>query len=587
MATQHENDNHVEVAVELCCAGCVANLTDEIDQKGESTPDEIEIRISHDCDNTKTRKKDIFGTLSVIDHNRFTIQFENPIVNISNTVWNSFTKKHWYELSEYGHTGFNCNTPPDVPTLIQRSMTKNDDTRKEVWEVNVEKIAINSRANAWLSCDLRLDDIKIKEQNFTISGWINVIWKEPKHSPLYNALKECYDASKESKFPDVWAQTVWHYRVRKKPKMRVLDLRKMPKITYFLPIDACRIFDQLSQQWVKYKDPPYLVFDGETGVVRTEYHISAQLSQHLALGWFPFDKQFLSIKLRWNVDYYKILHWETGYRKSEDKPKDPNLPNIPKIKDIDESVRFQNMFYDAPLKISVIEQLLGDIVLHEAWIGMATALEYREQAMGLRFALIRLRFTRNPNYFMVEILLPLFLIVLSGFSVFVIPVDDVGDRLGVSLTVLLAFTAFQSLRAAQLPITAEIGFLDVYIALAYFVQTCIILDVVWQKYHEEGEYYEYEAGGGWMLFWAWIGVSLVYIVNGIIFSKCIYFCDCCRDQEGITKECGLCDCVWNAKSRSLMSQWDSARSNRHPFLMKLSIPEQKLPSHAPSFHHSP
>ena len=40
----------------------------------------------------------------------------------------------------------------------------------------------SDRTSAWLSCNLRLDEIRNKEQAFTITGWINCIWKEPKNT---------------------------------------------------------------------------------------------------------------------------------------------------------------------------------------------------------------------------------------------------------------------------------------------------------------------------------------------------------------------------------------------------------------------
>ncbi len=46
----------------------------------------------------------------------------------------------------------------------------------------------SNRTSAWLSCNFRLDEIRNKEQTFTIKGWINCIWKEPKDTALYEGL---------------------------------------------------------------------------------------------------------------------------------------------------------------------------------------------------------------------------------------------------------------------------------------------------------------------------------------------------------------------------------------------------------------
>eukprot|EP01084_Bolivina_argentea_P293577 504935_1 len=95
----------------------------------------------------------------------------------------------------------------------------------------------------------------------------------------------------QSDEPNVWA---YNHKI----EMRILDLREADKIAYYLPVDARRVFYQPSVKSVEHRDPPYLIFNTDTRIARTEYHIYAVLSERLELYWFPFDKQFLNIKLR-------------------------------------------------------------------------------------------------------------------------------------------------------------------------------------------------------------------------------------------------------------------------------------------------
>merc|ERR1711862_1007790 len=50
-----------------------------------------------------------------------------------------------------------------------------------------------------------------------------------------------------------------------------------------------------------------------------------------------------------------------------------------------------------------------------------------------------------------------------------------GERLSVSVTILLTFTAFQSVIADELPQTSAMLLIDYYIGFAYFLQFTLIL----------------------------------------------------------------------------------------------------------------
>ena len=67
------------------------------------------------------------------------------------------------------------------------------------------------------------------------------------------------------------------------------------------------------------------------------------------------------------------------------------------------------------------------------------------------------------------------MIVSSSFSVFFISPDQVGERLSVSVTILLTFTAFQNIIAELLPQTSENLLIDWYIGFAYLLQVLLVL----------------------------------------------------------------------------------------------------------------
>eukprot|EP01084_Bolivina_argentea_P247060 413365_1 len=399
----------------------------------------------------------------------------------------------------------------------------------------VQSVTLHVRSNAWLSCDIRIDAICNKEQCFTISGWINVIWCEPKYSDLYQMIMDCYTNEANSK-------NIWYFE--NKLNMRILDLREADKISYYLPIDARKIFEQTSVQQVEYMEPPHMIFDKYTRMIRTEYHIKATLSEHFELFSFPYDKQFLNIKLRWNTDFYHILHWITG-----------KTDGVPNISQISKTFRDKQMYYNRPLKVGVVEELADDVLLHQPWIGLQNELEDRRKI--LRFALIRLRFTRNPTFFALDLLFPLFLIVLSGFSVYAVDVEDVADRLGISITVLLTFAAFQSLRAEQLPNTAELILLDYWILYAYIIQMVIIFGVCYPYFNENANQ-EHDSSFATVLFLLWTVPSLLWICGGMsvwLMYKC-----CGKPYQ---EDFCLCERLfWEKRGEREVDYWIEERKKR-------------------------
>ena len=70
-----------------------------------------------------------------------------------------------------------------------------------------------------------------------------------------------------------------------------------------------------------------------------QYHITATLFEQLELHDFPFDRQFLNIKLRWNTLYFKLLRWDNADDKIAGK------------KIFDGNKALSKLYYDNPLRL--------------------------------------------------------------------------------------------------------------------------------------------------------------------------------------------------------------------------------------------
>mmetsp|Transcript_31274 Transcript_31274/g.50273 ORF Transcript_31274/g.50273 Transcript_31274/m.50273 type:complete len:460 (+) Transcript_31274:278-1657(+) len=409
--------------------------------------------------------------------------------------------------------------------------------------------AAKAKTPTWLSYELRLDDFSIKNQAFTVTGWISTFWKwtrAPESLKTFNGDFDIHGNDKNKEHQHV-SEMIIYQNSLKHEIVKIVDLRRSD-ISYYLPIDARRIFYQPSLNKVEHIDAPCLYYDKQTELAWTQYYVTASLLEHLELFMFPFDRQFLNIKLRFNVDYYRILDYEL----EKEIPLEQNWWGDRGERSCERNLE---SFHSKPLKVSLKESLLNEVKLYPSWVDFRVpkSTNAKVKAPNLRFAMISLRIKRNPNYFVSNIIFPFFVIVASSFSVFAIPPSDPGDRLSVSVTILLTFTAFQSIIAAELPQTAAMLFIDWYIGIAYTIQALLILGscIASMTDHLELEViqmidYAMAIGLGSM----WIALTLFYLLmRSKTFRACYDRCCICCCFRKVTFN------DWDIRSSEEIEAW--------------------------------
>ena len=162
---------------------------------------------------------------------------------------------------------------------------------------------------------------------------------------------------------------------------KIVDLRESD-ISYYLPIDGSRIFFRPSLQNIHHIEEPCLYYNAKTKLTHTQFYIRACLLENLELFMFPFDRQFLNIKLRWNIDYYRILHFE-------DEKNIPIENELWWAGDTEHAKRNRNLYHDNPLKISLKESMEKEVKLYPTWIDFTFSDREDVKKSNLRFALIR------------------------------------------------------------------------------------------------------------------------------------------------------------------------------------------------------
>jgi len=90
--------------------------------------------------------------------------------------------------------------------------------------------------------------------------------------------------------------------------------------------------------------------------------------------------------------------------------------------------------------------------------------------------------SRNYGYYLWNVFLPTFLITLMSVTTFSVPLEDVSDRCGVILTLVLTSVAYKFIVSQGLPKISYCTFLDSYVMISFLFLTFIALGVSFVGY---------------------------------------------------------------------------------------------------------
>lgn len=87
-----------------------------------------------------------------------------------------------------------------------------------------------------------------------------------------------------------------------------------------------------------------------------------------------------------------------------------------------------------------------------------------------------MQLTRDPTYYLWNIVLVLFVLILAAFSVVGIPFDELANRMGITMTLLLTIVAFKFVIATYVPPTPYLTLLDKYILAAFILIGLVVFE---------------------------------------------------------------------------------------------------------------
>ena len=241
------------------------------------------------------------------------------------------------------------------------------------------------KTDVWVSVSLCLEKILLVEQQFRVTGWLNFYWLDP------------LLPSKQSV----------------EPGFSIMDDGEN------IPINLNALFDNASEYEIV-GEPTYR-YNENTSAVSLSIRFKALLLEILELEKFPFDRQFLTIRICVRTKEFRILR----------RPPDfvPNRLNH----------RTMASFTVAPSVTGY--SFLSPLVDHCKGQGMSEDTRLT----------VSLRVERMPLYWLYNVVLPVFLFVLLLPITFAISPSDIGGRMGIILAILLTLVTFKFIVQAEIP----------------------------------------------------------------------------------------------------------------------------------------
>ena len=138
---------------------------------------------------------------------------------------------------------------------------------------------------------------------------------------------------------------------------------------------------------------------------------------------------------------------------------------------------------------------------------------------------------RKPGFYEVNILLLNFIIVILAFTAYGLSINDVSDRLGIVMTLMLTSVAFKTYVADQLPKNNYLTFLDKYLLVGIFLLTvmaceCFLVNI----FVSDDQEFMVDRWFGIVLMSGWI------LGNIVVFAGQLSRCCSVQDVEEVRKK---------------------------------------------------
>ena len=226
-----------------------------------------------------------------------------------------------------------------------------------------------------------------------------------------------------------------------------------------IPLDLDDLFEgDLDTQWIQkefYFHPPNSdQNESQTvGVIEMLLHVKSKFAERMELKRFPADRQFLNILLKGRTTDGNF-EWVTS--------------NNSKIDWVPVKFRAGNQ-----IKSRLGPAMSTDHAMFAPWADFRIINSEFDQQPPFK---LRFRVQRYAGFYIGNIFVPMISIVLCCYASLAIPIDQVANRLTVSVTLLLVIVAFKFVIASLLPPISYLTWMDFYVIIHVLVITLFIIE---------------------------------------------------------------------------------------------------------------
>eukprot|EP00435_Cladocopium_sp_Y103_P038368 s2252_g10.t1 len=252
------------------------------------------------------------------------------------------------------------------------------------------------------------------------------------------------------------------------------------------------------------------------------WRLSGEFSEAWELDNFPFDCQDLtvSIMIRYPIREpgYQMRFVRDGHPDRTSFVRDKHFPSLERTWDFPEKLivwsrdvsHMKNMKKKKDSKICPVPK--------------ETASNKQETMRQILHVTLQVR--RNPWYYVSNIVVPMFSIVLLSGSSFVIPAEKIQDRLSASLTLVLTAVAYKYNVVQTAPPIGYHTWLDWYVLMCYGALFAVVLEnsisyiVFWHTEDQTTDYQKTKEYQNHVFFERWVVITmfLVFLLLNLAFG---------------------------------------------------------------------
>jgi hypothetical protein len=190
------------------------------------------------------------------------------------------------------------------------------------------------------------------------------------------------------------------------------------------------------------------------------YVIQGTFAEHFELKQFPIDQQHLHIKM---------VLWGSpqSIKRHHPEPEDPPIEL-----DFDRRIQFyqgNSIVYSETFIQQDTWHLLDKVNILQG------RTLYNRNDDGIRYTTLNIYITiqRRVGFYISNVLFPIFLLVFISFISFILDASALGERMTITLTLLLTLVALKYIVAQYLPTTSYLTYLDMYILFSFLWITLV------------------------------------------------------------------------------------------------------------------